>query len=313
MDTLNAVTLSKMTDDDVRVYFESIRWPDGVVCPHCGTVGNSTKLQPKPGSSTRAGVWKCKSKGCRKQFRAEVGTVFHSSHITLRQWLIAIHAMCASKKGVSALQLQRELGLGSYQSAWHLAHRVRHAMAAEPLRGMLSGKVEADEVWIGGKPRNRGEGKRGRGTKKTPVAVLVQRDGQARAKAVQRVDGATLKAFIRENVTKDSTIYSDENNAYSGIGKEFDGGHHVVKHAHPHREYARPGGIHSNTAESFNGLFKRAIQGAWHHVSRQHIDRYLNEQTFRWNTRKLSDAERTGLAIKAADGKRLTYEQPKGE
>lgn len=318
MSDLNAVTISRMSDDDVRDLFERLRWPHGAVCPHCGTVGNATKLQPKPGSSTRPGVWKCKSKGCRKQFRVEVGTIFHSSHITLRQWLIAIHAMCASKKSVSALQLKRELGLKSYQSAWHLAHRVREAMRQEPLLGMLAGVVEADETYVGGKPRRypgeRQKGKvpegmpkrkRGRGSEhKVAVQVLVERGGKARARAVERVDAATLMPFIREHVERTAAIHSDEFKSYTGLGAEFAGGHHTV--AHGQGEYAR-GDVHSNTAESFNGLFKRAIQGAWHHISRQHIDRYLDEATFRWGTRKMTDDERTAFAIRAIDGKRLMY------
>jgi transposase-like protein len=312
MNELNAVTLSGMTDDEVREAFERIRWPNGTVCPHCGVVGEATKLQSKPESKTRPGVWKCRA--CRKQFRVEVGTIFHSSHISLRQWLIAIHAMCASKKSVSALQLQRELGLKSYQSAWHLAHRIREAMRQEPLLGMLSGVVEADETYVGGKPRRHAgkpKGQRATGVqrgrsleRKVCVQVLVQRDGPARARAVERVDGKTLKPYIVEHVEKSAAIHSDEWGGYTGLAKHFEGGHHVVRHGQG--EYAR-GNVHSNSAESFNGLFKRSILGAWHHISRQHIGRYLDEATFRWSARKISDGERTALAIRGIEGKRLMY------
>lgn len=188
------MTLAAMSEDDARALLERVRWPDGVVCPHCGVTGEATKLQ---GKATRPGVYKCKP--CRKQFTVTVGTIFHRSHITLKQWVIAFHLMCSSKKGISALQLQRELGLKSYQSAWHLAHRIRHAMKEEPLQGMLSGKVEADEMYVGGKPRYGAGDNVGRGTKKTAVAALVE-----------RVDGVTLKGFIRENVAKNATIFSDE-------------------------------------------------------------------------------------------------------
>jgi transposase-like protein len=291
------MTLAAMSEDDARAMIERIRWPDGPTCPHCGAIGEFWKLD------TRPGLYKCK--GCRKQYTVTVGTIFHRSHITLKQWVIAFHLMCSSKKGISALQLQRELGLASYQSAWHLAHRVRHAMKQEPFAGKLSGDVEADEMYVGGKPRDPFLRKRGRGTTKTAVAVLVQRDGAARARAVDRVDGDTLKGFIRENVKNNATIFTDEWSAYRGIGKEFKGGHYVVNHKAG--QYAIPGGVHSNTAECFNGLFKRAVMGAWHNVSRQHIQRYLDEASFRWGSRRMSDGDRLVMALRQADGKRLTY------
>lgn len=306
---LNAVTLSRMTDDEIRAMFERIRWPDGVVCPHCGVVGESTKLKPREGAtkSARPGTWKCRP--CRKQFRVEVGTIFHSSHISLRQWLIAIHAMCASKKSVSALQLQRELGLKSYGSAWHLAHRIRLAMRQEPLLGMLAGHIEADEGYIGGKPRY---GKPSRGhsrttaTKKIPVAVLVQRGGEAHALAMRKITAKGVRRFIETNVDRSaSTLYADESKLYNIAGRSLAGGHEAVNHSI--HEYARPGGIHRNTAGNFIGLFKRSVNGAWHHISEQHAQRFLDEATFRWGTRKLSDGERTVLALRATEGKQLMY------
>jgi len=296
-ETTSLMTLAAMTEDDARAMLERIRWPDGKVCPHCGIASDVWNLV------TRPGLYKCKA--CRKQFTVTVGTIFHRSHITLKQWVIAFHLMCSSKKGISALQLQRELGLASYQSAWHLAHRIRHAMKVEPLNAMLSGEVEADEMYVGGKPRYGAKGRVGRGTVKQPVAVLVQRDGAARARAVEHVDSDTLKGFVRENVAKNSTLFTDEWASYRGLGKEFNGGHRVVRHKD--HQYARPGGIHSNTAESFNGLFKRAVMGAWHHVSKQHIQRYLDEASFRWSARRMTDGERTELALGQAEGKRLMY------
>jgi transposase-like protein len=300
---MNLMDVAAMTEEQVREHFERTRWADGVVCPHCGVIGTAKRLE---GKATRPGVWKCKEKGCRKQFTVTVGTIFHSSHITLKQWLVAIHLMASSKKGISALQLKRELGLKSYQSAWHLSHRVREAMREEPLQTMLKGDIEADEMYVGGAPRRGdGFGFKGRGTKKQAVAVLVQRGGPARARAIAHADGPTLKGFIRESVKKSSRIFTDEWTSYSGLGKEFKGGHHVVRHSVG--EYSRRGGIHSNTVESFNGLFKRAVMGAWHHVSKQHIQRYLNEATFRWGTRELTDGERAAIALRQADGKRLMY------
>ena len=155
--------LSKMTKDEARDYLERIRWPHGPVCPHCGVVDGTTKLE---GHAHRPGVYKCRS--CLKQFTVTVGTIFERSHIELRLWIMAFAIMCASKKGVSAKQLQRQLGLGSYQSAWHMAHRVRYAMSTEPLKGMLAGRVEVDETYVGGKPRpgNNEARKTGRGKRK---------------------------------------------------------------------------------------------------------------------------------------------------
>jgi len=166
--------VSKFTEDQAREYLERLLWPYGPVCPHCGTVDNAVKLA---GSVTRPGVYKCREKTCRKQFTVTVNTIFHRSHIPLRTWIMAFSILCGAKKGISALQLQRHLGLGSYQAAWHLCHRIRHATAKEPLRGMLSGQVEVDETYVGGKPR-KGTGepsKVGRGTKKIPVMVQGRR------------------------------------------------------------------------------------------------------------------------------------------
>lgn len=209
----NFAELSKLSEDEAREYLEAIRWPDGrPVCPHCGTVGNATKFA---GKAHRPGVWKCKA--CRKQFTVTVNTIFERLHIGLRLWLMAFAIVCASRKGVSALQLQRQLGLGSYQSAWHMAHRIRHAMSQEPLKGMLAGRVEVDETYVGGKPRpgNNESRRTGRGTKKAAVVALVERDGRARAFPIERVNAATLKGAVRENVDR---------------SKEFKGGHFTVNH-----------------------------------------------------------------------------------
>jgi hypothetical protein len=216
---------------------------------------------------------------------------------------------------VSALQLQRQLGLKSYKSAWHMAHRIRHAMREEPLRSMLSGTVEVDEGYIGGKPRRPNYGRpsySGRKDHKIPVVVLVERDGRARARALERVNAATLKGEIARCVHPSSRVMTDDLNLYKGVDKIVTGGHEVVKHTR--REYVRwdDPTVYTNTAENFIGLFKRGINGAWHHISRQHIQRYLDEMTFRWDTRRITDGQRTALAIKAGDGKRLAYRQPSG-
>jgi len=172
---------TKLNEEEARAYLEGIRWPNGPVCPHCGEIDNAVRLN---GTAHRAGLLQCR--GCREQFSVTVGTIMERSHITPRQWVIAFHMMCASKKGVSALQLQRMLGLGSYKSAWHMAHRIRLAMREEPLRSLL-GQVEADETYVGGKPRRMSREKRGRkvgrGTDKTPVLALIERGGALKARS----------------------------------------------------------------------------------------------------------------------------------
>jgi transposase-like protein len=295
------------TEDQARNHFEKLRWPNGPACVHCG----SEKVTRIEGKSVRPGVIQCND--CREQFTVTVGTVMEDSHLPLAKWVKAFHFMASSKKGMSALQLQRNLGLGSYRTAWHLAHRIRYAMRTE-VSAKLSGTVEIDETYIGGKPRgkhNQPKGSNiGRGTKKTPVIVLVQRDGNARSKPVERCDALTLKWAIRTGVEKTSTIMTDDWTAYRGLGKEFDGGHHVVNHTAG--EYSR-GFAYTNTAESFFSLIKRGVYGNFHHVSRQHMFRYCDEFSFRWNGRKMMDSERRDLAITQIEGKRLFLFQSVGE
>jgi transposase-like protein len=294
-----------LTEDQAREHFEKLRWPNGPVCVHCGSVNVSRMT----GESARPGLLQCKD--CREQFTVTVKTVLEDSHIPLAKWVVGFHMMASSKKGISALQLQRNLGLGSYRTAWHMAHRIRYAMRTEA-PAKLSGVVEADETYIGGKPRRKhGDPKVvGRGTKKTPVVVLIERDGNARSKPVERCNALTLKWNIRNQVEKNSTIMTDDWTSYRGIGKEFDGGHQVVNHTAG--EYSR-GLAHTNTAESFFALLKRGHYGVFHHFSKKHTHRYCDEFSFRWNGRKISDSERRDLAVVGIEGKRLYLFQPRGE
>jgi transposase-like protein len=309
---MNLSDLSRLTEDEARDYFEKVRWPSGRVCPHCGSL-ESKKLE---GKAHRAGLYKCS--GCAGQFTATVNTILEDSHLPIRTWLMAFAILCSAKKGVSALQLQRQLGLGSYRSAWHLAHRIRLAMTREPMKGLLGtggGTVEADETWVGGKPRKR-TSKRRLGTferkpmpTKTRVIGLVERSGRARAHVVPDLTGPTLKGAVRAHVDPSARLMTDENHAYMGLGNEFAGGHEVVNHSA--YEFAR-GDATTNTVEGFFGLFKRGVVGSFHHISEKHMDRYLNEFSFRWDLRKATDGERTVEAIKASEGKRLTYRVPVG-
>lgn len=285
-----------LDEDKARAYLEQVRWPNGAVCPHCGSIG-AYKLQPKADSKrpVRKGVYKCKA--CRKQFTVTVGTIFEDSHIPLHQWLSAIQFLCASKKGISAHQLHRMLNI-TYKSAWFMAHRIRYAMGQPPLADKLHGIVEADETYIGGKAH----GKRGRGAEnKTPVFALIQRDGEVRSFKTENVTAKNLKAMIRENVDKTSTIMTDEFLAYKGLGKEF-AGHQTVSHSTG--EYVR-GNAHTNYCEGYFGILKRGIVGVYHHVSKRHLDQYLNEFNFRYNSRKIEDEDRMMLAIDGVKGKRL--------
>jgi transposase-like protein len=309
---MNLSEISRLSEDQAREYFEQVRWPNGQTCPHCGSV-ESKKLE---GKAHRAGLYKCS--GCSGQFTATVNTIMEDSHLPIRTWLMAFSILCSAKKGISALQLQRQLGLGSYRSAWHLAHRIRHAMEREPLKGLLGaegGTVEADETWVGGKPRKsprkrqRGESRERPVPTKTRVVGLVERGGRARAHVVPDLTAPTLKAAVRAQVDASARLMTDENLAYFGLGSEFAGGHETVNHSAG--EYAR-GDATTNTVEGFFGLFKRGVMGSFHHISEKHMDRYLNEFSFRWDLRKVTDGERTVEAIRAAEGKRLMYRVPVG-
>jgi len=296
-----AIDVGRLTEDQAREILEKIRWHKGIECPHCKSK-NIVRINGKS-ETVRDGLLRCKD--CRKQFTVTVGTVMERSHITLRQWVQAFYSMCSHKKGVSSLQLQRNLGLHSYRSAWHLTHRIRSAMKENPLASLLKGVIEVDETYTGGKPRKGGNGepnKRGRGTKKTPVMAIVERKGKVVSKPIENVTAKTLKTAIKEAVGKESKIITDEWHGYDGIEKEFKGGHHIVNHGRG--EYCR-GNISVNEAESYFALLKRGVNGTFHHISKKHLTRYCNEFSFRWDNRKVNDGERTEEAVKGMEGKRL--------
>ncbi|MGA2544616.1 MAG: IS1595 family transposase [Verrucomicrobiota bacterium] len=306
MRTKSLAEVSKLTEETARQYLESLLWPEGPVCPHCKSK-NATRVA---GLSGRPGLLMCND--CRNQFTVTVGTIFEDSHIPLRSWIIAFQMMCASKKGVSAKQVQRQLGLGSYKSAWFMCHRIRYAMTEGPMAGMLKGTVEADETYVGGKPRpGTGPHKRGRGTKKAPVVALVERGGNVRTKVVASVSHRNLRQFVDKNICKSATVNTDEFNTYIGLLKNH-ARHDVVNHGL--KQYARHNAdgtvSHCNTAESFFSLLKRGVYGAFHHISKKHLPRYCDEFSFRWNRRGMTDGERTEAGLKNVAGKRLMYQQP---
>lgn len=295
----NFTKLCSMDKDEAREYLEQLRWPNGPACVHCGSI-TVYPLKPKAGSKhpVRKGVYKCKD--CRKQFTVTVGTIFEGSHIPLNKWLMAVSLMCSSKKGISAHQLHRMLGI-TYKSAWFMAHRIRYAIEQGPLHDKLTGIIEADETYVGGKARGRKH--TGRGTTKAPVAALVQRDGMVRSRHVARVTAENLRNFITENVDKSSTVMTDSFKSYKWVGKEY-ARHGVIRH--DLKQYVK-GDIHTNTIEGYFSILKRGINGIYQRVSKKHLQKYLHEFDFRYNTRKVDDAARTTAALSCIEGKRLMY------
>jgi transposase-like protein len=310
---LNLITLAQeySDEDKARGLLESLRWPNGPVCPHCKAEKPYT-LTPKPDSKKpgRKGLYKCRE--CRKQFTVLVGTIFSDSHIPISKWLMAIFIICSSKKAVSAHQLHRMLDM-TYKSAWFMAHRIRFAMVEGPLAEMLNGTVEVDETYVGGKKRHGDPEPTGgyrKNTKKVPLVAAVQRGGKVRTQTMPKVTGKNLKQFVNANVHKASFINTDELMAYRNMFHDYER-HDAVNHGL--KEYARRNAdgseSHTNTAESFFSLLKRGIVGAFHHVSPEHLHRYATEFEFRWNNRKRTDGERMEAAIGMVEGKRLTYRQ----
>jgi transposase-like protein len=297
-------------EDAARAYFESIRWPDGKpICPHCGVIDQATLVK---GKSHRPGMYQCNA--CLKPFTVTVGSVMESSHVPLHKWALAFRLMAASKKGVSAHQLMRMLGLGSYRTAWFMAHRVREAMAdrdPEPLGGKgktveIDETFKPDDVFISGKGW---QGKRGTATKRK-VLTMVERGGRSVSVKVEDLTQTTLKEVIGRTVVLDSTLNTDEAQHYKALGKNF-ADHQAVNHGSG--EYAR-GETTTNTVEGFFGIFKRGMVGVYQHCGEHHLQAYLNEFDFRYSNRigmGVDDTERTRRAVKGAGGKRLTYKQPR--
>jgi transposase-like protein len=297
---------------------EASRWPDGVNCPHCGSV-TVTRM----GGETQAGMFQCND--CRDKFTARTGTVMERSHIPVRKWLLAIHLLNSSKKGMSAHQMHRMLGI-TYKSAWFLCHRIREAMRPDDAPGSdpLGGKgkvVEADETYFGNVPEAKRPTKTTKGRKftkggrsgpsgKRAVVALVERGGRVRSFHPATADGNTVSAIVLDNIRRESRLHTDESRLYIFPGSEFKA-HETVTHSH--KEYVR-GDIHTNTIEGVFSIFKRGMKGIYQHCSEKHLHRYLAEFDFRYNQRTAlgySDGERAAIALKGIEGKRLTYRIPR--
>jgi transposase-like protein len=298
-DRLNLNELAKhfSNEDAARDLLERMRWQGHPTCPHCGGLEPYT-LTPKAGSKTRKGLYKCRA--CRKQFTVTVGTIFEDSHVPISKWLLALHLLCASKKGVSAHQIHRMLGV-TYKTAWFMMHRLRYAMGEEPIVSKLSGIVEIDETYIGKKGTHQT-----RWHHKVAVVGLVERGGKLRTRTMERVTADNVGAVMNELVERDARVMTDESGIYQSTYKQFPKHEQVL---HSNKEYAR-GDVSTNTIEGFFGLLKRGLVGVYHHVGKGNVSRYVDEFTFRYNARKVSDGERAHLLVAGAEGKRLTYKQP---
>lgn len=305
-------------EEAARKHLESIRWPNGPVCPKCGSV--SKDHYELKGEAHRAGLWKCKD--CRSQFSVTVGTVFERSKIPLHKWLYATHLFASSKKGVSAHQIHRSLGV-TYKTAWFMMHRIRKA--AEPMPGDMpklgggGGVVEADETYIGVDQEKLAESiaKRGRkplksGAHKNTVFTLVERGGKARSFHISGPMFDGIKAALTAGVSLEAHLQTDEARMYSNIGKSF-ASHGTVNHSI--KEYVR-GTDYTNTVENFFSIFKRGMRGIYQHCKSHHLHRYLAEFDFRYNNRValgVNDAQRAEILLKGIEGKRLTYRRPHHE
>ena len=304
---INLLTLAKKYSNETkaRKLFEAMRWPDGKpICPHCKH-DEAYTLKSKKGTKNkvRAGLYCCSA--CRKTFTATVGTVMEDSHLPISKWLMAMFLISSSKKGMSAHQIHRMLKI-TYKSAWFMCHRIRFVFADDKNTKPLSGTVEVDETFVGGKGDIKTSFLR-----KTPVVVLLERDGRARTRVVSNVSQHNLAQCLFECVDKAAIVNTDDHPAYKPALKKYKR-HDAVNHSRDEYHRRNPDGTVSttNSAESFFSLLKRGVYGAWHHVSREHLPKYANEFAFRWSHRKTTDAERMAEIIPLLAGKRLLYRQP---
>jgi len=311
---MTSVLSSKHFHDEAAAYeyLEARVWAKGRACPHCGEVDRSSKME---GESTRIGVYKCY--GCRKQFSVKVGTVFESSHVKLHIWLQAVALLTSSKKGFSANQLHRILGV-SLKTAWFMGHRIREAMRDGKLAplGGAGEIIEADETYFGptkepkisaqrkGRPYHP-HGARGPANKRA-IITLVERGGNVRSFHVEHADKATVNQIVAANISRESRIHTDESRLYSDVEANF-ASHETVKHSAG--EYAR-GDVNTNSVEGFFSIFKRGMKGNYQHCAEKHLHRYLAEFDFRYNNRiavGVNDIARADAALMGIVGKRLTY------
>ncbi len=309
-------------EHDAYLLLEELRWHGTPVCAHCGH-GKAYFLAPKNGTARGTGVkkadgkrtqsvrrvWKCAK--CRKQFSVLTGTIFHGTKVSLRTWLMVMVQMSAAKNGISSREVERMHGV-TPETAWYMLHRLRESMKRDPLAGLLSGTIVADETFIGGKPKNRHQqgrsrpgSNRGRVPKTAVLSLVNTTTGEVRSRVLPTVTGDNLKNAITDQVDKPaSKLHTDGFKPYRQVGKEFED-HQWVDHEH--HEYVRKDGVTTNQAEGYFSQLKRSIDGTHHHVSTMHLGRYLAEFDYRYSTRKLSDSARLERMIDQSAGRRLSY------
>lgn len=302
---LSALRAASLDESLAVAFFEQHRWGKAPACPRCGSAGvyQMTGANGKRNADYR---WRCRD--CKKMFTVRTGTAFEETRLPMRVWAHALWRSAASKKGVSALQLSREAEI-THKSALFVLRRIRHGMGVATVNApKLQGTVEADETFVGGK-LIRGS-QMGRAPfdadNKTPVLGMVQRDGDVRLRMMERLTAKALGKHLIENADLTCRLVTDQWRSYEGPGTAFEGGHHTVNHSRS--EYVR-GDVYTNTIESVFSLIKRGVMGTFHSITRKHLPNYLNEFEYRWNTRKLTDGERISKAVRALEGKRLTYRE----
>lgn len=277
-----------------REFLEQERWHGTIVCVHCGCFRKIYRINDGK-------LFKCAD--CRKQFTVRVGSIFEDSALPLQKWFMAIYIFMAHKKGISSVQLGKDIGVRQ-ATAWFMLHRIRYAVRTRSLEKPLNGIIEADETYVGGKPRFKGQSKTGRGTRKTAVFGIAQRNGIVRAEVIEKTNRKTLHGLIKQDVSPEATIMTDEWQAYNGLDKHF-ASHDTVNHGR--KEYVR-GDVHTNSIESFWALFKRGYVGTYHWMSKKHLDAYIDEFEFRVNSKHISDPQRFSEMLRVCEG-RLTYDK----
>ncbi len=318
------------TEADAYEYLESLRWPTGIVCPTCHgtdvyliTPSNGISRKATNGTLSQRRVWNCRD--CRRagtspQFSAISGTVFHATKAPVRVWVLVLFDMISAKNGISAREVERKYGVCA-RTAWFMCQRIRECMKSDGLIATMRGTIVADETWYGGDPQNRHGGGQGNvpalrvdgkpnlHTDKTPILALINADtGEVRSAVVPNVTGANLRKVMSEHVDMaGSVLWTDEAKYYKVLGKEF-AAHHSVNHSEG--EYVR-NGASTNRAEGFFSQLKRSLDGTHHHVSREHLHRYVAEFDYRYSTCKVSDEARMAAVVGRADGRRLTYKRVK--
>jgi transposase-like protein len=300
MDKFDLSNPAFTNEEAARKWLEASRWPNGAVCPHCRS---GEHVKPLAGKSMGPGWYHCNE--CREKFTVRVGTLYERSHIPLHKWLLATHLLTASKKGMSAHQLHRMLGI-TYKSTWFMCHRIREAMK-DVYKGPMSGDggtIEADETYYGNTSKRAKHYKKGHSQKSGVVALVDPATGHARAFAVKPATSETVRNILVRNVSRKAALVTDESHMYHKVGREY-GAHHTVWHARG--EYVNTFGFTTNHVENFFGIFKKGMVGVYHFCGEQHLQRYLTEFSFRYTNRHVTDGERAALAIKGIEGKRLTY------